>query len=172
MPRVPHGLRRPAAAGCGPGCLPVPDDPPEPEAADDLVDLVVAIDDEVLYVSEDGAQVRSVYRFPPPDITATVLGSASLSVDVDSSGRHVIATRSVGGFVSGGSWQQSDRAVLLDGAGRVAWTTSFTAGELGPSHARAVAGRVGDGGQAVLAVGAQRLFVAPDGGAQAAGRRQ
>jgi hypothetical protein len=126
--------------------------------------LAVAIDDEVLLVSADGASVRSVYRFAPPDIAATALVTSSVSVDVQ--GRHAIATRSVRAYDGTAAWQQGDRAVLLDGDGRVLWEKSFTAADLGPSHARAFTGSVGDGGNVVLTIGWQYVLVTADGGEQ------
>jgi hypothetical protein len=127
--------------------------------------LVVALDGEILYVSEDGAEVRTAYRFAPPDIPAGSLSGSAVSVDAHD--RHVLATFSVHTFYpSTQDWQQGDRAVLLDEAAHVRWEKSFTAGDLGPGHSRAFHGQVGDAGNAVLTVGWPQLYVAADGGEQ------
>jgi hypothetical protein len=126
--------------------------------------LVVALDDEILYVSADGAQVRAVYRFAPPDIPPGSLGGGW--VTIAARGRFVLTTRSVNRYDGATDWQQGDRAVLLDDAARVRWEKAFITGDLGPSHARPFGGQIGDAGHAVLSVGWQQLYVAADGGEQ------
>lgn len=130
--------------------------------ADPLPALVVALSDQVLYVSADGTSVRTVYRFARPDIPVGSLGGGW--VMVDARGPHVLASISVNAFDGAAGWQQGDRAVLLDDSAGVLWEKAFVTGDLGPSHARAFSGRLGEGGNAVLTVGGRVIFVAPDGG--------
>ena len=156
------------AAGCGRASVPspVPVDPPETEEPPaGVVDPRRGDRRRGSLCLGDGAQVRSVYRFPPPSHGhhAGQRGAVGRRRR-QRAPRHRHAQRQ----------RLRQRRNLAAGETAPFWWTA-PAGWAGrvvhrrrarPQPARTFAGRVGDGGQAVLAVGGQRLFVAPDGGAR------